>query len=61
MRLLVYELPKTKEECPFFVSRYYINDSTYMRNYCRITKEVCDLQIKQKWPICCSGLDEVRK
>jgi hypothetical protein len=53
MRFLVDELPERKEDCPFFVSRYYINDATYIRNYCKFTKEACDLFIKT-----CSGLLE---
>jgi hypothetical protein len=61
MRLLVYDMPKAKEECLFYREKVWTADCTFCREYCILLQDSCDLQVKQKWPICCSGLDEVRK
>ena len=61
MRLLVDELPKAKKECPFYRSKVWTNDCTLCKGYCTLLRDSCDLQIKQKWPICCSGLDKVNE
>lgn len=58
MRFLVDELPERKEDCPFFASRFYINDATFIRNYCGFTKEVCNLSSKTGCRTTCSGLLE---
>ena len=60
MRFIVDKLPDNKRECPFFVGTCYVDDCTIVKDYCKHTKKPCDLQIRQKWPICCSGLDELR-
>lgn len=56
MRFLVDEMPCYKDECPFFVDRCYINGATTIKNYCRFTKEVCDLDSKTGCRTTCSGL-----
>lgn len=56
MRFLVDEMPDYNDECPFFVGRHYVNDVTFMMNYCRLTKEVCDLNSKTGCRTTCSGL-----
>lgn len=56
MRILVDDMPCYKDECPFFVSRCYVSDATTIKNYCRITKEVCDLDLKTGCRTTCSGL-----
>ena len=59
MRFLVDDMPCYKDECPFFVDRCYINGATTIKNYCRFTKEVCDLDA-QKGYITCSGLSTIK-
>lgn len=61
MRLLVDELPETKEKCPFYRKTKWLNDCVRTKDYCTLKNEHCDLRIEQKWPICCSALAEVRE
>lgn len=56
MRVLVDEMPEEKKERPFFVGTCYLNDSTTIKKYCRITKKVCDLNTKTGCRTTCSGL-----
>lgn len=60
MKLLVDELPKVKEECPFYRKTKWLNDCVKAQDYCVLKNEHCDLKSINKWPICCSGLDELR-
>lgn len=59
MRILVDDMPCYKDECPFFVSRCYVNGATTVKNYCKITKEICDLSLKTDCRTTCSGLSIV--
>lgn len=58
MRILVDEMPEEKKECPFFVSHCYVGCATTINNYCKFTKEVCDLSLKAGCRTTCSGLLE---
>ena len=59
MRVLVDEMPEEKKECPFFVGTCYINGATTIKNYCRITKKVCDLNTRTGCRTTCSGLTTI--
>ena len=59
MRILVDDMPCYKDECPFFVSRCYVNGATTVKNYCKSTKEICDLSLKTDCRTTCSGLSIV--
>ena len=59
MRILVDEMPDYKDECPFFVYCCYVNGATTIKNYCRLTKEVCDLSSKTGCRTTCSGLTTI--
>ena len=56
MRILVDEMPERKEDCPFFVRHCYVGCSTTINNYCKFTKEICDLSSKTGCRTTCSGL-----
>lgn len=59
MRVLVNEMPEEQNECPFFIRTYYINGATTIKKYCRVTKEVCDLDLKTGCRTTCSGLTTI--
>ena len=58
MRLLVDELPKAKEECPFYRKTKWLNDCVRTENYCTLKNEHCDLNTRTGCRTTCSGLLE---
>ena len=56
MRFLVNEMPEEKNECPFFVGTYYINNYIIVKDYCKHIKKSCNLSIKTGCRTTCSGL-----
>ena len=57
MKLLVDEMPYTKDDCIFVKQKWSEDEGTWI-NYCKFTDERCDLNLNKLDKLECSFLKE---